>query len=325
MKILGVVEKFLHLLVGAKNRLYNFNLIKPVKLNIPVISVGNISFGGAGKTPTVIFLAQEFSKTKNVTVICKSYKAQLLSPSEVNCDETNAAQIYGDEACLIKSKLKNCNVWSGPDKTKTAITCLSQKPDLIILDDGFSHRKLHRQFELLLVDATQGFQTYLREPLSELKRADAVLITKSNLVDRLQIESLKNTILKFNPKLLHSLYESKSETVLNVNLESPLFIFCGLAQPDSFINGLIKKGFFIAHKILLADHFQYSEKKECEILNKYFLLKKQYPNLEIVTTEKDRVKLTHKKLINELNTADHFIFIEESEKGDLFEKIRSSF
>ncbi|MEQ1723511.1 MAG: tetraacyldisaccharide 4'-kinase, partial [Pseudobdellovibrio sp.] len=176
MMSLKPIEKIYHLLVASKNYMYDRKFFKSKKISAPVISVGNLSFGGVGKTPCIIFLAEELSKTQKVSIITKSYKASLKEPAPVNLDIERAAALYGDEACLIQAKLPHCRVWSGPVKYQTALASLIERPQVVLLDDGFSHRQLCRNFDLILIDATVGFKDYQREPISSLVRSSAVII-----------------------------------------------------------------------------------------------------------------------------------------------------
>lgn len=324
MNILKPVEKFYHLLVGTKNYFYDQHLLKSVDLKVPVISVGNLSFGGAGKTPCIIFLAKELSSEYKINIVAKSYKASLTEPKKVNLDLPNAARLFGDEACLIQSKLPNCSVWSGPKKSSTAAVSVINQPDLILIDDGFSHRKLKRNFDLVLIDATQGFNDYLRESVNSLKRAHAVLITKVNLVNRSAVTEIEKKIISVAPHLSDNIFSSRVKTEIELDKSNPLFVFCGLGRPETFIQDLSHQGFNVVHNKFYADHFDYSESEQNKIFEEYLELKKKYKNLKLVTTEKDFIKLSDRPLKNIVIVPEHRIESDTDQKEALLEKIRLS-
>lgn len=323
MKLLKPVESIYHLLSATRNFLYDRSLLSTVKLPVPVVSVGNLSFGGVGKTPCIIFLADYFSADKKVTIITRSYKTDLQEPKLVNLKVDSAASVFGDEACLIQKSLPQCEVWTGPSKSKTAEASLASRPDVILVDDGFSHRRLERNFDLVLIDATQGFESYMREGISNLTRAHAVLITKTNIVTSKVVENIKQQILSVAPHLKNEIYKSSVKTELGLEKSTPLFVFCGLGQPESFYQGLKEQNFIVLHQESFADHHSYSDRDQNKIFAKFLDLKNQHRNLKLVTTKKDFVKLNNADLLKNVHVAEHEMMIERKE--ELLEKIRKSF
>ncbi len=324
MKALAPVEKIYHLLVGAKNFFYDRYFLKTIKLKIPVVSVGNLSFGGVGKTPCIILLARELSLEYKVTIVTKSYKASLREPGMVNLNTAHAAETFGDEACLIQQKLPNCTVWSGPNKASSAAASIITQPNIILLDDGFSHRKLYRNFDLVLIDATQGFDNYQRESINSLKRAHAVLITKTNLSNKKAISEIERKILSVSPQLKESLFQSGVKTELKLKKTDPLFVFCGLGRPQTFIKDLEQQGYRVIHKKYYADHFFYSVVEQKKIAEEYLDLQLKYKNLKLVTTEKDFIKISENSLKENLFVPEHSIDLDSVQKEVLIEKIRQS-
>lgn len=325
MKYLKPIEKIYHAAVNVKNYFYDSGLAKPTRLGIPVVSIGNLSFGGVGKTPCVILLAEELSKYYQINVITKSYKAELKEPRRVDLSSIEAWKLFGDEACLIRSKLHNCNVWSGPNKSETALASLVDEPTLCLLDDGFSHRKLGRNFDLLLIDATEGLEGLLREAKSHLKRAHAVLITKINLVGSHTLSAIKEQVLELAPALENNIYFSSVKTELKVDKKDPLFVFCGLGKPETFVQDLQNQGYNIAYKKFFDDHHQYNLNEEQEIYKEFLSLQEKTKNLQLVATEKDFIKLGYSELKNAINLTQHKIEINKEQKEVLIEKIRQSF
>ncbi len=148
-------------------------------LSVPVISVGNITTGGTGKTPMVMWIADVLrSAGRSPVIAMRGYGANAAEPS--------------DEALLYADRLPDVPVVANPDRIRALRTFLDENPatDVVVLDDGFQHRGLARQLDLVLIDATQwrGRQRllpagHLREPLSNLSRADAVIVTRADAVD----------------------------------------------------------------------------------------------------------------------------------------------
>ncbi|MFZ3231366.1 MAG: tetraacyldisaccharide 4'-kinase [Pseudobdellovibrio sp.] len=317
-----------------KNKLYDRNFIKKIKLNVPVVSIGNLSVGGTGKTPCVFLLAQEFiklSQYKKIVIVSRSYKASLKFPQKVDLSNKSAVLTFGDEPCLLQSLLPQCSVWSGPVKYLTAQAAeIAEKPDLILIDDGFSHRKLIRNFDIVLIDATAPMNYFqslpvgrLRESLDQLSRADAILITRANLVDINKVEKIKQLILKNNSKLKELIFESSSVTVLpdSVNKQDQLFVFCGLGHPKSFKSSLEALNYELLVFKEFQDHYMYKKSDLDQIFEDFKTLKSTHLNLKLVTTEKDLIKIKNHPILDFIHTAKNLIEINDNKKDVLIEKI----
>ncbi|AGH95137.1 tetraacyldisaccharide 4'-kinase [Pseudobdellovibrio exovorus] len=325
MKVLKPLEKIYHFVTGVKNLLYETNVVQQTKLNSKVLSVGNLSFGGVGKTPCVIYLGEIFQNEMKTVIVCKSYKASIKQAARVDLSVPQAAHIYGDEACLIQSQLQTCEVWSGPIKLETAQASLNSAPQLIIVDDGFSHRQLARDFDLVLVDASKGLAgDYFRESWSNLKRAHAVILTKTNLSDTNKVKDLKNKMETDFPHLSGKIFSSSVQIELSVEIQKPLFVFCALAKPDDFVLQLREMGYNVVQTQFFPDHHMYSAADEKEVLDVYRGLQNQYSDLCLVTTEKDAIKLSP-SLKSTVRTPKHFMTMQPEERKVLVEEIRKTF
>lgn len=322
--ILKPLEFLYHVLSQAKNVLYDLKVLPTEKLPVPVISIGNLSFGGTGKTPFIQFIAQEF-QSKKIVIVCRSYKAAARGPQKVDVSISQAAQIFGDEAVLLQKALPNVAVWAGPSKVQTAQeACLTDQPQLILVDDGFSHRRLYRQFDLVLFDASRLGKDYFREALYSLKRANAVVFTKTQSHSASDVNAFRNKLQKKFPHLAHAFFESRMETSLSFSIEAPLFVFCGIANPDAFKHALIERGYKISYFYGYSDHQQYSNEMQNDILQKFKQAALSDLKLKLVTTEKDFVKLDHKELKDFVTVAGYEVKMQSPEKEKLFEKIRQS-
>ena len=295
MKMLTPFEKTYHLLSAAKNYLYDKNILPTVSLSVPVISVGNLSFGGTAKTPHVQILANELAKNFKIVIVSRSYKTNLKKPQRVDLNLPNCAHIFGDEACLLQKKLVNCTVWSGPVKFETAQACLVDKPDLIILDDGFSHRQLKRQVDIVLIDAKKGFQDYLRESVCSLKRADFIILTRTQNAEDSEIQALREKVISLSPKLENRIFLSDSITDLDAEPLQPLYLFSAIANSQLLYEELQKRHKILKH-VTFSDHHMYTNEEEETLYGDYLSMKQESPKLVPVCTEKDFVKIKNEEL-----------------------------
>ncbi len=318
----------------VKNKLYDYGIIKKVFLDMPVISVGNLSVGGTGKTPCVYLVATElFNKKlfKKIVIVSRSYKGTLKTAVPINLSLDKATTVYGDEPCMLQSKLPFCTVWAGPTKFKTAMAAAAaDKPDLMLIDDGFSHRKLNRHFDLVLIDTTaplRDLQTLpvgrLRESLNSLSRASAILLTKTNLVDVERVNQITELILNNSSGLKESIFHAQAKLIfagINPHTDA-LFVFCGLGNPKSFEQALKQAGFQIDDFKTFADHHQYSNSDLDTLWSDFERKREKNPKLKLVTTSKDLIKIRSHKITKEIFEIDYLIEMESLEKVELFEKI----
>ena len=259
--------------VAFRNVLYDRGVFKAHRLARPVISIGNISVGGSGKTPFVIALG-ELLKERGISfdVLSRGY-GRTSTLTEV-VDAGGSPAQFGDEPLLIARKLQ-VPVVVGADRYQAGL--LAEKKfssRLHLLDDGFQHRRLHRDFDLVLlpkddVSARLLPAGRLREPLSALRRADAVV-----LFDPLD--------LSLNPQVL------KAERVVRLNgTGGKAFAFCGIARSRQFFETMKSLGVAIAGQFAFTDHIRYRQADVDELLRA-----KQRTGADFfLTTEKDLINL----------------------------------
>ena len=175
-----------------RNIFYNFNFFVSRKIPTKVVSVGNITAGGTGKTPAVIYLSQFFKKRNyKVAVLSRGYGrktagTQLVTNGKEAVDDWRN---FGDEPTLISQKLKDVPIVVDQNRHRGAMYLIEKfNPDIIIMDDAFQHRSIERDLDLVLINSQAPISDYrliphglLREPIRHLKRADAIILTKSNL------------------------------------------------------------------------------------------------------------------------------------------------
>jgi tetraacyldisaccharide 4'-kinase len=262
--------------VALRNSLYDRKVFGVHKLHKPVVSVGNISVGGSGKTPFVIALG-ELLKERGIRfdILSRGYGRSSRNVAIVNPQGT--ASIFGDEPLLIARKLQ-IPVVVGADRFQAGLLAEKTFPSqLHLLDDGFQHRRLHRDCNLVMLPQSDLQDTLLpfgrlREPQASLGRAD-VLVTSPG-VD------------------LPEPFAGKQIWRVNRGLDLPAlrtraFAFCGIAKPDQFFVQLKDLGVDVVDTHEFSDHHHYSAEDIQLLLRKRQQCKADY----FVTTEKDEINL----------------------------------
>lgn len=301
----------------------------PIQLSIPIISVGNINTGGSGKTPFIHFLVAEIKAKfplKKIVIVSKSYKASLKFPQEVTELDLSRPDIFGDEPCLLKS-IVDADVWSGPIKYKTLAAALRLKTyDLAIIDDGFSHRQIQRQLDIVLFDVSRSRAHYqiipfgfMREPWSALKRASLVILTKLENQDKGRIHFFESEIQKYQKNLLSLDFVTK----LNLKIKN-IFLVTGIGNPEALVQNLKLLGYNVVKVQLYEDHYKFPLTEQIKIWQEYLSLKAE-SELEIVTTSKDLIKISHPELKQNLKLIELNISMSDKKLKVLHEKISQLF
>ncbi|OGP93515.1 MAG: tetraacyldisaccharide 4'-kinase [Deltaproteobacteria bacterium RBG_16_48_10] len=289
--------------VWLRNALYSCNLFKVNRLPCPVISVGNITVGGTGKTPLVMALAKDLQdRGISVAILSRGYKGERTSGPLLSDGKTIylSSEEAGDEPYLMARRLKDTPILIGKDRfTNGRIAFQQFGVRGILLDDGFQHLQLHRDLNILLVDSTIGFGDHhllprgiLREPLTHLHRGDLFILTK---VERPETcEPLESLIREIHPsaRVFHSHYEASALIGLHGELESldsfnekKVLALSGIANPSSFLSLLKKCGMKVIKEAIFPDHHRYTKED-------LVLIEEKGKEVDgIVTTEKDLVRL----------------------------------
>jgi tetraacyldisaccharide 4'-kinase len=263
--------------VSLRNWLYKRGTLKPRKLAGPVVSVGNLSVGGSGKTPFVLLLG-ELLKVRgiNFDVLSRGYGRQTRGVALV--DPAGSARDFGDEPLLLARRL-GVPVIVGEDRYQAGLLAEHKfGPQMHLLDDGFQHRALARNFDIVLVTPEDARDRLLpagrlREPLASLARADAVVLANGASADSFPIKD----------KLVWRVRRG----ILPKNVPSHPVVFCGIARPKNFILQLRTAGIEPAAEAFYADHHAYSERDLRDLL----ALREKSEADGFVTTEKDAVNL----------------------------------
>ena len=295
----------LSFLYGAGMRLHRL-LVKPKELPRPVISVGNLTWGGTGKTPVVISLAR-FLEGNNLRacVLSRGYrrKSNGKQPLVVSDGKNIVAWPFdaGDEPALIARSVPRAVVMSGSDRFACGLAATERfNPDVFILDDGFQHWALRRNFDIICVNAVNPFGNgrlipagVLREPVSALRRAQAIVITNA---DMCPAEPLAGLIKKIRRETgapvaatryaLTSVTRLTDNTPMNVTeaIPHPVTAFSAIADNNRFKTTLQQHGLTVERHVTFRDHHWFTS-SEIEALLA------AAGNNPIVTTEKDAVRL----------------------------------
>lgn len=310
--------------IGSYFRLaaYSKGYMKRIKLPIPVVSVGNITCGGTGKTPMAIDITRRLiAAGYKVAVLSRGYarkSKQKVTVVSNGKGDFALCEDAGDEPLLIAMSVPEAVVIVGSSRAETAALAIEQyNADVIVLDDGFQHIRLERDLDIVLVDYNDDPENdmllpagRLREPLSALNRARVVIITKVPAQpDQERLEKLRATIRKhtdraeiaearFVPKGLRT---NSGAAPLEQLKGQRVVAFCGVARPEGFASTLNQLGCTVVHLKSFSDHHWYTP-DELKMLEK---LMRESNASAVVTTEKDMVKIAPHDRLNQ-----HLIAVE---------------
>jgi tetraacyldisaccharide 4'-kinase len=311
-KVLFEFSKIYAQIMKLRLKLYNSNLIKTLRLPCKVISIGNITLGGAGKTPMTLYVVDLLKNMGfNIVVVCRGYKGEYEHSAEMVTDGTTifmGPEKAGDEPYLMATKLSEIPVLVGKKRYATGMKAWeSFHPDVIILDDAFQHIRLFRDLDLLLLDAAKPSgnghifpRGTLRESLDKVERADAIVITRAE-PNRLEHPFFKENKIISEKPVFRCRHVPDAVSVLNsggiwekcsmdsIRYEKCL-AFAGIANNEDFLGTLKNLGCRIADFINFPDHHKFSVHDIETILITAQKSKAKF----LVTTEKDRVKLPKK-------------------------------
>jgi tetraacyldisaccharide 4'-kinase len=292
--------------VMVRNFLYNSGILPAAKFKIPVILVGNLSTGGTGKTPHVEFLVQLLNKNYHIATLSRGYGRRTKGYREV--DSHSSAWEVGDEPLLYKSRHPELTVTVCEDRAVGIRTILKTHPktDVIIMDDGFQHRRVKPGFSMLLTSWADPFINdhllpagNLREPGSGSQRADCIVVTRTPSGSASEVrKALSDKIASVSqrPVYFSSLKYSNPEPVFRETAPSfpagsikPV-LFAGIADPASFMEHVTEK-FGVPDVILFGDHHDYTEKEMEDLFERYQSRMLTDKNAVLITTEKDAMRL----------------------------------
>jgi tetraacyldisaccharide 4'-kinase len=289
---------------NVRNKFYESGLFGSEKLLAKVISVGNITVGGTGKTPLVAFVAKKLvAKGEKVCILTRGYgrensnervlvsdSQKILADVKKSGDEPFelAEKLIGIAAVLADKNRFEAGKWAIENLGITAF----------VLDDGFQHRQLKRDLDIVCIDATKPFADdkvlplgELRESLINLKRADAIVITRANLISDFGF-GISDLISKIKELTDANIFVSRNKIALDSRLSTlHSLAFCGLGNPENFFSQLKQDGFNLIATKTFRDHNTYTQTDVDEIEK----LAKEKNAEVLLTTAKDAVKLQNLK------------------------------
>ena len=287
-----------HFFVQIRNYLYNHGLFKVTNLLVPVVSVGNISFGGTGKTPMVIWIAQQIRKAGfTVVILSRGYKRRSYFTKVVS--DTKKIRLSrrraGDEPYLIAHKLPGVPVVVSKNRVRGASKSKKWfKPNVILLDDGFQHRRLRRTVDIVLLDSPEALHNsvFLREPLKSLRRADVVVFTKYDLyknaadIQKEMVKTLSCPVFRaqYEPAFIRNDEQKHPAAILD---KKTVWLVAGIAKPEYFRHTIKQAGAHVSREFMYRDHARYSRRRMRRIIRKFRDSSANY----LITTEKDWHKL----------------------------------
>lgn len=294
------------LITSIRNFLFDKGILKSTSFDIPVIAVGNLSVGGTGKTPQIEYLIRLLSSKYKVATLSRGYKRQ--SEGFVLADENSNASILGDEPFQFYQKFPSVQVAVDANRTNGITQLLSQKekPEIILLDDAYQHRKVKAGFYILLTSYGDLYADdfmlptgNLREARSGAKRANIVIVTKCpSKLDESEQENIRRKLkLEASQELYFtfidyddSVYSRTEKLAVAEIKEERKLLLAGIAKPKPFFNFLKSNE---DECLTFPDHHHFTEKDITTIAEKA----KQY---KIITTEKDYVRLKDTSIVSQL-------------------------
>jgi tetraacyldisaccharide 4'-kinase len=267
-------------------RAYRKGILRSQRLDGVVISVGNLTTGGTGKTPMVLWIAERLlADGKNVGILTRGYRGEKIARAAKNNSQAaataNALTTTSDEVRLLQTRLGNrVQFGVGANRYAQGRELAKLGVNWFVLDDGFQHLQLARDVDIVLIDATNPFSGgrllpsgHLREPRSALSRADIIVITRSTHAPAIESAIRRDSnspIFYARPKLdaIHSFNEGHISGAVAPEALPKLFAFCGIGNPVAFLDDLRTWGLDIVGHKFFPDHRRYSDRDDQEILQR---------------------------------------------------------
>lgn len=319
--ILWLPAKLYELGVRLRIAAYETNYLTSKKLDVFMISVGNITLGGTGKTPIVHYIAQYLAREdRTVAILTRGYGRQskgrrVLNDSRASSQDEayESYREFGDEPLMLARTLPDVPVIIDKNRYEAGVWAKQIfDPDIMILDDGYQHLAAARDLNILLLDATDPFGEFemvpfgrLREPLYALNRADVVIITRADRPfdqgqtlailkqicgDQVPVLYFYSSIVSFRHLATNELYDANQFIGWNVA------VMCGIGNPQAFSEDLMKSGLNIVAENFFSDHHAFTQ----EDLEKVVQTARNAGANAIMTTEKDAVRLENLQLSDEM-------------------------
>jgi tetraacyldisaccharide 4'-kinase len=337
---LFVASRFYRMAIQFRIWLYDKRIIRNRSIGCLVVSIGNVSCGGTGKTPVVeVFAKSLCKKGRKVAILSRGYRSKKIpfwqkmlqrlrsenmeTPPKIVSDGKNLllnSRYAGDEPYMLATNLKDVAVIVDKDRVKSGLYAIDKfETDTLILDDGFQYLDLKPHINIVLVDSTDPFGNHhvlprgiLREPIKNLRRADYIFLTKSNGGSHLK--HLKGFLRRHNrraeiiecchkPCYLEKVYERGDREELEFLKNKKIAAISAIACPESFENFLGQLGSELVYSTHYADHHRFTQQELIDFVNDA----KASGAEMIVTTEKDAVRMPR---LNRYDIEFYFLRVE---------------
>lgn len=298
--LLGCLSGLYGQIIRLRNKFYDWNLLPNRGLAVPVVCIGNITAGGTGKTPMVALVCKFFQdKGLKVAVLSRGYKGQ--------------HQEDNDEMKLLRAVLPNVAMVTDSDRIRGGQTAIDDhNAQVIVMDDGFQHRRLQRNLDIVMIDCLCPFgygavipRGLLREPINGLQRAGLIVLSRADAVSDQRLAEIKGDIANICDRpVLTSSHKPAAlamadgrEVDLGELQGKKVAMVCGIGNPDGFKSTLLAMGATITTGLIFPDHVPYT-KERIAMINQ--LAHDTNADL-LVTTQKDWVKLQEHQDVGKIN------------------------
>ncbi len=279
----------------ARSFAYDKSILRSVKISgINVISIGNLTMGGSGKTPLTIYLAQTLSNAgKKVAVISRGYKGKMEHTGGLVSDGNGpirTAEQAGDEPYLIATQLKDVQVRVGANREIQIKAAQERGAEIALLDDGFSHRRIHRDLDILLAKPEELLSSARFFPdgrLRELPKSASRAHLIGGFEDDWKEEKSADADFTFSYVTVGLSDAGGQVFSVDELLHCPVHILCGIARPERFVCTVTELGFHITGKSFFRDHYRITNKDIKTVFDK----SGREGAKIVLTTEKDMVRI----------------------------------
>lgn len=307
--LLKLISYIYRLVITIRHWMFDVGLLKSEKFDIPIICVGNITVGGTGKTPAAEMIIDYMRSYYHVALLSRGYGRRTSGYLEVKSN--SSYRDVGDEPLQIKLKFPDTLVVVCEDRREAIMRIRAEHPqiNLIIMDDGFQHRRVDARINVVVVDSTRPFASddylpagTLRDKISALERAHYFLVTKCvNNMSQLDQRLWRKDLQQFAYQRVYFTRVIPADAVSMFNSQidlapgSPVVLMSGIGNPKVFVSSM-KERYKVLKNFNFPDHHIYT----VEDLKKVAAFLEQYPDAALLTTEKDAVKLRRSRRVPEL-------------------------
>ncbi len=278
--------------VCLRRFLYKIHFLKQKKVSAPVISIGNITAGGTGKTPLIDLFAKEFSEEGILAILSRGYRSGLEASKQPVCIAKGQGPLFspdicGDEPYLLSLKNPKMHLWIGKNRLESAKAAIHHGADLLFLDDGLQSLELARDIEIIVIDGQdplgKGFflpRGYLRDHPENLQTADLIVI--NHVKNREDFERVKRRLVKYTKAPFVGMHMKGNPLLLNKKVGA----FCAIGKPNHFFNTVNELGATLVDTLVASDHLSFT----LEALEGFAIKCKNAGAEFLVCTEKDFIK-----------------------------------